>query len=208
MVWRREKLKNRVKKWKSKRKGIERSLSNPLFLEKLVQGLWFPITRFYAKNIQKMSLLNEDQTDKIVWMVTKLWSDHQIMRKRESKISRKLHSKGVYIDQVDFFDQLVSNYELIPHCPDDDEEQQAQTPAVARWKLDDHDEEPVNWSSRPMSFLSPAPNFSMQKYPDEIFGNDHSICKSAFQPYPENMFWASKQKDDSILKNYLNLPSW
>ena len=121
MVRRREKLKNRIKKRKSKRKGIERSLTNPPFLDKLVSGLRFPITRFYAKNIQKMEFLNEDHTSKIHKLVTQLQERRELMNKRERKVSRKLAEKEIFIDQVDFFEN-VNHPDLLPQGCEDYEE--------------------------------------------------------------------------------------
>ena len=140
-----------------------------------------------------MTLLNEDQTDKIMRMVTHLRHEHATLKKRESKISRKLQAKGVHIDQVDFFDQLYSNQDLLPmeeEDPDLGVKAPPRSPLIkpipCRWKLDEESEEPLeSWTQRvPVTPQSKRvsenadPNFSLQKFPEDIYAHDNSICKS------------------------------
>jgi hypothetical protein len=186
IVRRKEKLKLRKKIRKSKRKGIERSLQNGLFLDKLTSGLKFPISRFYIKNIQKMGHLSDHHLESVISLLSSIEAKKGSLVKKEKIVSESLKEKNLMIDSYDFFQDDSSEKpapELVKPIPRRTiSEDILPSPSVLSCT-------PESTTNMSLKFLLDATKLvSVGKFADDIYPEDSNNFKHS----PDSIFKSLK----------------
>ena len=109
-----------VKRWRAKRKGLDRSFSNAFFVDKLVRYIKFPIPRFYSKNTWRMDKITSSHLDTVLSVLKEESIKWSVLIKEDLNLSKSLKRKWLEIDSKDFIECLEMN-DTISECSFKDE---------------------------------------------------------------------------------------